>query len=76
MAKYKRIQLKQTNGGEAATSSRAYYPSLYIENRALPLGKTDIGDKLEARVVLKLKGISTDSEKKNTYTFDVLNITF
>jgi len=76
MAKYKRIQLKQTNTGEPTAFSRDYYPSLYIEDRDLPLGKTDIGDKLEARVELKLKGISTNSEKKNTYTFDVLNITF
>lgn len=64
------LKLKHDKQGTISYGSPEY-PSLYLNDVELPIGKDDVGKTLKAAVTLKLTGYGEDnSTKKDTVRFD------
>lgn len=62
-----------------APSRGAYYPTIYIENKNLPFEDGDVGKTFDAKVKIKLTGITTrnkEGDDRQTYDFEVRKIEF
>lgn len=71
---FRKINLKR-KPSEVEKPSNYYYPSLCIEDNKLKKTAMEVGDIFNAQVSLKLTGVRKSSSK-NSYTFDVIDITF